>query len=341
MRVGLVLGAGGVVGASWLIGALEALVEETGFDPAGAEYIVGTSAGSVVGALTAAGLTPRQMAAFVSGEPSPEMAEVEQLAGEVDRRAGTEYRLAPGFPVIGPGSWRLAMSTLMNPLKHSPAAVLSGWLPRGFLHADPIARLVKRFVDERWPDHPNFWAVACDYATGRRVAFGRADAPPADVGQAVAASCAIPAFYRPVRIGGRRYVDGGVCSPSNLDLLRDRGLDLVVCLNPISSRAENESAGPAARVAAAIRAATGRRLGHEARKLRGGGTEVLLLQPTREDIDVMGFNLMDRGRRATVLDQARQTTSAELAGLRRSGVTLPGRRRRRRPSAVPARRRAA
>jgi NTE family protein len=58
MRVGLVLGAGGVVGASWLIGALEALQDETGWEPSAAEVIVGTSAGSVVGALTASGMPP-------------------------------------------------------------------------------------------------------------------------------------------------------------------------------------------------------------------------------------------------------------------------------------------
>jgi NTE family protein len=48
----------------------------------------------------------------------------------------------------------------------------------------------------------------------------------------VAASCAIPGFYRSVRIGGRRYVDGGVQSTSNLDLMAGLGLDLVICLNP-------------------------------------------------------------------------------------------------------------
>jgi NTE family protein len=336
MRVGLVLGAGGVVGASWLIGSLQALAEETGWDPREAEYIVGTSAGSVIGALTAGGQTPEQMAAFVSGEPVPEMQEIEGLAGEVDRRAGTEYRLARGLPGIGPGSWRLAISTLAHPRRHSPSAVLSGWVPRGFLHTDPIGRLVERFISDPWPQHPNYWAVACDYTSGQRAAFGRADAPAATVGQAVAASCAIPGFYRPVRIGGRRYVDGGVCSPSNLDLLRGQGLDLAVCLNPISTLADVAAAGPAGRVAAAVRAATGRRLGHEARKLREEGTEVLLLQPTSEDVATMGINLMDRGRRVSVLEQARANARGDIEAQRAAGATLPGRRPRSRR--VPARR---
>ena len=105
-------------------------------------------------------------------------------------------------------------------------------------------------------------------ATGKRVAFGRPGAPPARVSQAVAASCAIPAFYHPVSIDGRRYVDGGICSPSNLDLVRDQQLDLVVCLNPMSSLAQISGGSPGDRAAALMRAAAGRRLGREARKLR-------------------------------------------------------------------------
>lgn len=67
MRVGLVLGAGGVVGASWLIGALDALESETGLAPARADVIVGTSAGSVVGAVSSAGVPPALLAAYASG----------------------------------------------------------------------------------------------------------------------------------------------------------------------------------------------------------------------------------------------------------------------------------
>jgi predicted acylesterase/phospholipase RssA len=62
--------------------------------------------------------------------------------------------------------------------------------------------------------------MACDYSTGRRVAFGRAGSPDADLAVAVAASCAIPGLYHPVTIDGRRYVDGGIYSASNADILR-------------------------------------------------------------------------------------------------------------------------
>ena len=104
-----------------------------------------------------------------------------------------------------------------------------------------------------WPARTRFWAVAADYATGRRVAFGRDDAPPATLAEAVAASCAIPGFYHPVTVAGRRYVDGGICSVSNLDLLCGEGLDLVICLNPMSSLAQATGGSPADRMAAIMR----------------------------------------------------------------------------------------
>jgi NTE family protein len=65
-------------------------------------------------------------------------------------------------------------------------------------------------VPAGWSSHPRLWIVAIDYLSGEKVAFGREGAPPASLGDAVAASCAVPGFYQPVRVGGRCYVDGGV-----------------------------------------------------------------------------------------------------------------------------------
>ena len=357
MRVGLVLGAGGVVGASWLIGALEALQDETGWDPTEAEFIVGTSAGSVIGALTASGMPPAYMAAYVAGREVDEIAEAAHRAGErrsdIDealtmardaerdgsRPDGSGYRLALALPPIGPGSWRLALNTLRRPHRHSAAALLCGWLPRGFVRTAPISELIEAFVPGDWPDHDNYWAVAADYATGRRVAFGRAGAPSARVSQAAAASCAIPAFYHPVSINGRRYIDGGICSPSNLDLLRGEQLDLVVCLNPMSSLAQVSGGSPGDRVAALMRAAAGRRLGREARKLRDSGTKVLMLQPGVDDVKVMGFNMMSGKRRIQVTETATRSTALALRRLRVADPSVLPKRTRR--TAAPRRRTAA
>ena len=69
---------------------------------------------------------------------------------------------------------------------------------------------------------------------GKRVVFGRPDAPDVPVGQAVAASCAVPGYFRPVSIDGRRYIDGSVRSLTNADLLGDAGLDLVLVISPMT-----------------------------------------------------------------------------------------------------------
>jgi NTE family protein len=337
MRVGLVLGAGGVLGASWLIGAVEALEAETGWRASDAERVVGTSAGSVVGALAASRIPSEYMSAYAGGRTLDGLVEAESRADELSGRLlGTEFRLHRALPPIGPGSWRLALNTLLHLRSHSPVTVLAGWLPRGFISTAPIHGLVESFVPHAWPDHPGYWAVAADYRSGKRVAFGREDSPKARVAEAVAASCAIPGFYHPVSIGGRRYVDGGICSTSNLDLLCGAGLDLVICLNPMSSVAPMVGGSPADRFAALMRAAAGRRLGHEARKLRADGTDVLILQPSRDDCTLMGLNLMSSARRVEVMETARKSVARELHRLRGSRL-LPSRSRRRRTAAVTKR----
>jgi NTE family protein len=316
MRIGLVLGAGGVMGGAWLTGGLAALADETGWDPGSADFIVGTSAGSMIGALVGCGVPPWFMVAHSAGETFDGLVGNDgQPAGSASRSAGAEFKLHRALPVLGPGSLSLIARTLGAPGRHTPAAFLAGWAPRGVISTDSLKEVVRRVVASGWSEHPNLWIVACDYRTGKRTVFGRADAPPADLADAVAASCAIPGFYRPVEIAGRRYVDGGVRSPSNLDVLGPEGLDLAICLNPTSSLHLSRSVNPAERAAQAIRGASGRRLGSEAKRLRAAGTEVALIQPMAEDLALMGRNLMATKRRHEVIELARETVAAQVREL--------------------------
>jgi NTE family protein len=312
-RVGLVLGAGGVMGGAWITGGLQALAAETGWDPASADHIVGTSAGSMMAALLASGVPPWFMVAHSAGEVFDGLLDATgRPVAEADRSAGAVFRFHRGLPSPGPGAPRLAVSGLLRPRAHNPLAVLAAWLPKGFISTEPLKEIVRRSVPTGWAEHPNLWIMACDYETGRRVAFGRADAPPAELADAVAASCAIPGFYHPVTINRRLYVDGGVVSASNLDVLLDAKLDLVICLNPTSSLYRRRFSWPHERVAGAIRTASGRRLGREARMLRAAGTEVILIQPTAADLAMMGTNMMSRRRRHRVIELAVQTVSEQL-----------------------------
>jgi NTE family protein len=313
MRVGLVLGAGGVLGGAWLTGGLAAVADETGWDPGSAEYIVGTSAGSVVGSLVASGVPPWFMVAHSAGESFEGLVDANgNPAANASRSGGAAFKLHRGMPSLGPGSWRLGVAAMRKPMMYTPAAALSAWLPVGLISNESIRDVIRRVAPHGWTEHPNTWIVACDYSTGRRVPFGRPGAPQADLQDAVAASCAIPGFYRPVTIGGRRYVDGGMYSASNLDLLADAGLDLIICLNPTSTLERSTSPNPLDRLAEAVRKGAGRRLGYEAKKVRAKGTEVVLIQPIADDLALMGRNLMRRKGRHDVIITARQTVAEQL-----------------------------
>ena len=301
-------------GGAWLTGALDALATETAWDPASAETIIGTSAGSMLGALLAGGVPPWFMVAHSAGETFEAVTDAAgRPAADADRSGGAVFKLEPWPPPIGPGSWQLALRALGRPHRFTPAAAVSGWVPRGMVSTEPLREQVRRVVPDGWGPHPGLWVVACDYATGRRVPFGRPGSPPADLADAVAASCAIPGFYRPVEIAGRHYVDGGMYSTSNLDLLRDDGLDLVICLNPTSSLHPIRAVDPREWGSLVFRRASGRRLGSEAKKLRSGGTPVVLVQPLGEDLRTMSRNLMSTRNRNEVIEVAQLTVAAQLA----------------------------
>jgi len=312
VRTGLVLGAGGVLGGAWLVGAINALSDETGWDPGSADYLVGTSAGSMIAGLSACGVPPWFMLARSAGEMLDQDELDRSSSKDASRGGGAVYRLHRGVPTLGPGSWRLAIASLARPYRYSPGAVLAGWIPQGMISSEPLKETIRSAGGDGWPPHPNLWIMACDYATGRRVAFGREDAPAASLADAVAASCAIPGFYRPVRIAGRRYVDGGVASTSNLDVLAGRDLDLVICLNPMSSLHAPTPRTLGERAAGVLRQASGRRLGFEAKRLRAAGTDVVLIQPTIQDLDAIGTNLMSTKRRHDVIELATETVAKHL-----------------------------
>ena len=100
----------------------------------------------------------------------------------------------------------------------------------------------------RWPGTGDTWIMAVDYECGGRIAFGRPGAPEAPLSAAVVASCSIPGWYEPKEIGGRRYVDGGVCSSTSLDLLSRAELDEVYVLAPMASFELDNPWNPAVRL---------------------------------------------------------------------------------------------
>ena len=305
-RRGLVLGAGGVLGAAWSIGALRALEEQTGWDPRTAEVIVGTSAGSVLAAFLASGIGTQTLLDHQQGiiRPGDPVIEYEYDGGSA----------LPPLPKLGRlGSQSLLRQTALHPRKVTPMAALAAIMPQGRGSIEGIGKLVDAVVPRgEWAPHPRTWIVAMDYATGRRVPFGRKGEPPASLADAVMASCAIPGWYAPVMIDGRRYVDGGTCSVTSLDLVSALELDEVFVVSPMTSFEYDRPRSAVGQVERYFRRIVTRRLMREAQRVRRHGAEVVLLGPGKEDLRAIGANLMDPRRRTAVLETSLRTSAEAL-----------------------------
>jgi NTE family protein len=309
------LGGGGTLGAAWMIGAMTTLHEELGFDPRTADLIVGTSAGAILAALLGAGVGPQdlwqhQESGSVLDGP---------LAGRVfdyDNAAGGG---APIRPLRGIGSPKLIALSVRHPRRYPKTVVFSAFLPPGRGSLGDIGRMVDDVIPSgSWSTHPGVRIVAMDYDTGERVVFGEPNSPSTGLAEAVVASCSIPAWFTPAVIDGHRYIDGGIFSNSNLDLLIADALpggvplDEVYVLAPSAARGYDRPRGALGRLERAYRHSATRQLLLEARQVRQSGSRVVILCPGPEDLEVMGVNLMDPTRRAEVLVTARRTTSEFL-----------------------------
>jgi NTE family protein len=137
--------------------------------------------------------------------------------------------------------------------------------------------------------------VAVERASGRRVVFGGPGAPAATVADAVVASCTVPWLFAPVTIAGRDYVDGGVWSPTNLDVAPAGRDTHVLCLNPTASL------GGTHPLPAMVRSVARTAASVEALALRRRGARVRTVGPDAESAATMGSDCMDAAPRIRVL----------------------------------------
>ncbi len=215
----LVLGGGGLLGEAWMTGVLAGLEAGTGAELTRCRAWVGTSAGSIVAAGLAAGRRPRRAAAPPAAEARTPLKA--SAGASLVRRAG---RAAAGVAALGAPAGLSAL----GPGGARARALVLGRIPDG-------KRSLRALEGEvgRWgPSWEGLRVCTVERDTGRRVVFGSTGAPEARVGTAVAASCAIPGVFAPVRIGGRAYVDGGAWSATNADAAPAGRGDRVLVLEP-------------------------------------------------------------------------------------------------------------
>jgi len=299
-RVGLVLGAGGVTGEAFHRGVLNGLRDVTGWDARSASVIVGTSAGSLVGAsLRCSGRVPSARSS------APDDAMLAELPARVDPRA--------------------LLAAARRPWAARAGVLATALLPAGRHPTELFVSGLRRAYGASWPDEP-LHVCAVRRRDGARVVFGSPGAPSVDVATAVAASCAIPGYFQPVVAAGETYVDGGVHSPTNADVLAGQSLDLVVVSSPMS--VARYAVRPKLDLSA--RLLWHRYVGAERRVLERAGTLVLTIEPGGEVLRALGVNTLRAARVDAIEDLAREATRALLERPDKAGrvALLAGRGRR-------------
>ena len=232
VSVGLVLSAGGAAAEAWHAGVVRALHEATGWDARGAQLIVGTSAGAITGLCLRAGIPPADLYAHRRGDT------VSDEGQALIDRVVTPYsegRSERDWSDHGPQSPTLVARALWPPWQARPLHAAVGLLPRGARTTEALQQRMAELHPEPWPA-ARFWVPAVRLSDGERVVFGRDDVQ-TTAAEAVRASCAVPVLFEPVTVDGKQYIDGGLHSYTNADLLGPPAFDLVVVSSPMSGTA--------------------------------------------------------------------------------------------------------
>jgi NTE family protein len=163
------------------------------------------------------------------------------------------------------------------------------------------ARIDGIYAGTPWPEQP-LWICSVRVADGRLRVFGR-DPSDATVGQAVAASSAVPGLLAPVTIDGAEHVDGGVHSPTNVDLVAGLGFDRVIVSAPMAGSTDWRKPG---------RAYHTRLLEREVAAVRPTVAEVVIITPDAETLAAMGPDAMAPGAEQAVAEAARRQARGAL-----------------------------
>lgn len=301
-RRALVLGCGGVLGGAWTIAALESLERELGWDAREADLLIGTSVGAVLAALLGAGVPVTQMVASQLGT-APD------CVWNHERDTGGIFPPLPRAKLIAP-HWL----TSRQPSNLSWFSAAVGLLPEGSADMSGFRRLINHAVpDGTWVKHPNTWMMAVDQDSGERVALGKAGSPTPPIADAVCASYGVPAWCPPVQIEGRRYVDGGIASPTSADFVLGQAIDEVIVLAPMASHdLDRPLPLTPAWIERQVRRYMTQVVDAEVAKLRQAGLKVMVIDPIAADLQAIGYNLMDYHRRLDVFLTAQRTSTASI-----------------------------
>jgi NTE family protein len=236
-KFALVLAGGGVIGAAYEIGALcaiDQLLEQKTVNEF--DSYVGTSAGALVGSCLANNISPRTLLSILDS-PTLGIAQLEPhhlFSFNLPAVISRIQHLPLGISGILGNLLNGKGFSLFDILEH-----LAPSLPSGIYDSHSLEHYVRTTLE--LPGRTNRFSelkrelaiIATDLDTGERAIFGHGHLADVPISQAVCASAAIPIFYRPVRINGRDYIDGGLRGTVSLDVAIEGGAELIVCINPM------------------------------------------------------------------------------------------------------------
>jgi NTE family protein len=271
----LVLGGGGPVGIAWEAGLLAGL-SEAGVDLAQADFILGTSAGSFVGAQLAMGRTPSTLAEAILVEANAPADPANPLSQVLARPPDFSVLITKMIEAIS------GVRPAQEVRKEIGEFALGTQTIDEETFVTNFGRSMSEFPEDRWPARP-YACTAIDTADGSFTLWNKESR--VGLARAIASSCSVPGIFPPITIRGRRYMDGGMRSPTNADLAK--GYDTVVVV-----------AVRGAVVMPEIAERFQRLLDTELQSLRDGGARVELIVPDAACVESFGLNLMDPSRRA-------------------------------------------
>jgi predicted acylesterase/phospholipase RssA len=330
-RVALVCAGGGVTGAVYEIGCLRALEEVLDRSVTDLDLYVGISGGAFVNSLLASGVSPREMYDEVTS----------RTRSPFGVTAAPLYRLGPveflKRSLKAPAVLTRALLTALSGEGRNLSDFAWGLfelLPPGLLDPSGIQEYLHGLFTARGRAdrfdalNHDLYVVAVDLDRGEAVAFGEDGHRDVPVSRAVQASAALPGLYRPVRIGGRDYVDGGVKKTAHINLAIRHGADLVICINPLVPILNDTHGGPLRGhlsnrgvtfvLDQALRIMLHGRMayGLERYQTEHPEVDILLLQPNRDDMRMFSYNLMKYSARRVLAEHGYRSTLAALAAHR-------------------------
>jgi len=330
-RTALVLAGGGVSGAVYEIGALRAidelLVNRTVND---FDIYVGTSAGALVTSFLANGVSSVDLMRVVNAShPIARFPEAKHLfrlnTGEMMRRSlGLPRRLLrTGADALASRGRLSVLDMIFSGLGSAlPSGIYDNRSYGEWMRASlALTGCSNRFDQLQRELH----IIATELDNGHRKVFG-ADTPEVLISDAVAASSAVPIIYRPYRIAGKEYIDGGIRGNASLDVAIEQGAKLVVCINslvPFNSAQQDSAKGNliSARGLEAVSAQATRVMLHSGLKYqikqlqrRHPDVDIILIEPKPDDTIMFFANIMRLQDRVKIAEHGFRSVSVDLAG---------------------------